>query len=448
MTSLLHTTTGDLPANEHLNMAAPQPTTSTFRPSATPSYWTLFLFHLTIPSIPDAWRNLISSQEYSSPTIYAVLLTIHRSIKAICSLVTLVTRFRSSTRHSQSSSELSRALEAGLKNEIRNARVRKMYRDDEDSSEETTALLASSSAQNEHQAQDNSKSALSNLVVWRVSWIINHSKQLQTTKLAICSEGSDPKELSEAIVAIKSINPIFSPTLVECLKIIQSASRTRNVIEERSKITYQPELHKHKFKELLKLLKPSQDYDTIPPKGWQEIGFQGTDPSTDLRGAGILGLDALIAFGRHYGSAGQEIVTEAIEGGSSWYPWALASINITWWCISLIKTNQLNYFLLSPSGTTSSNPDKRKEEETLMEDIPQELRGFLVLQLKLTLLFHHFWLNLQPRPSVMDFETKFKVFKQLTQQGLAKGFIGGMGVGWILDPSAPDFAHHQVLVKF
>lgn len=83
-----------------------------------------------------------------------------------------------------------------------------------------------------------------------------------------------------------------------------------------------------------------------------------------------------------------------------------------------------------------------------MKDIPQELHGFLVLQLKLTLLFHHFWLNLQPRPSVMDFETKFKVFKQLTQQGLAKGFIGGMGVGWILDPNAPDFAHHQMLVKF
>jgi hypothetical protein len=167
-----------------MNMAASQATTTTFRPSATPSYWILFLFHLTIPSIPDAWRNLISSQEYSSPTIYAVLLTLHRSIKAICGLVTLVTRFRSSSRHFQNSSELSRALEAGLKNEIRNARVRKMYRDDEDSSEETTALLASSSVQNEHQLQDNNQSALSNLVVWRVSWIINHSKQLQVLRFS------------------------------------------------------------------------------------------------------------------------------------------------------------------------------------------------------------------------------------------------------------------------
>ncbi|WAQ89033.1 hypothetical protein PtA15_10A456 [Puccinia triticina] len=429
-------------------MSTSPPTTTTFRPSASPPCWTLFLFHLTIPSIPDAWRSFLSSQEYSSPMIFVVLLTFHRSIKAICRLVTSLLRFRSSTHHAQRSSELSRALNHGLNTKISNARVRKMYRDDEDSCEETRALLASTSAQTDRQGLENDEGFMSNLVVWRVSWIINHSKQLQTTKLAITSEGSDPNELCEAIVAIKHINPILSPILVECLQRIQVASRTRKVIEERSTIAYEPELHQHKFKELLKLFKPSQDYDTMPRKGWQEIGFQGADPSTDLRGAGILGLDALLAFGRYYGSTGQEIVTEAIDGGSSWYPWALASINITWWCISLVKAKKLEYFLLSPSGALSTNPDRRKEEEMLMKDIPKELYGFLLLQLKLTHLFHRFWLNLQPRPSVMDFETKFKVFKRLTQQGLVKGFIGGVGVGWILDSSDPDFAYHQLLVNF
>jgi len=135
------------------------------------------------------------------------------------------------------------------------------------------------------------------------------------------SEGADPKELAEAIVAIKSINPIFCPTLVECLARIQRASRARATIIERAGTSYKPELHQHKFKELLTLLRPDQDFDTLPPKGWQEIGFQGVDPSTDLRGAGLLGLDALLVFARYFGPSGREIVTEAVEGGASWCVW-------------------------------------------------------------------------------------------------------------------------------
>ncbi|KAI9614034.1 hypothetical protein H4Q26_009890 [Puccinia striiformis f. sp. tritici PST-130] len=403
--------------------------TTTFRPSACPSYWTLFLFHLTTPSIPDAWRNWLSSQEYSSPRIYAVMLTVHRSIKAIYGLVIWLIRFRSATyHHSQNSSELSRALNDGLDHQIRNARARKMYRDDEDSNEETRALLASSSNGNDpHQDTENEEHPLSNLVVWRVAWIINHSKQLQTTKLALTSDDStDPKELTEAIVAIKNINPIFSTTLVECLKRIQSASNTRLIIEERSKLAYKTELHRDKFKELLKLLKPDQDYEPTP-KGWQEAFKVGCSDSV----------------WKVFGSIGQEIVTEAIEGGSSWYPWALASINITWWCVRLSKDRQLDYFLLIQSSCKSDD-----RQESLMKDIPIELYEFLILQSRLTLLFHRFWMDLKPRPSVMDFEIKFKIFQKRVQLGLRRGFIGGLGLGWILDPSSPDFTHQQTIVKF
>ncbi|KAH9459246.1 hypothetical protein Pst134EA_019398 [Puccinia striiformis f. sp. tritici] len=230
---------------------------------------------------------------------------------------------------------------------------------------------------------------------------------------------TDPKELTEAIVAIKNINPIFSTTLVECLKRIQSASNTRLIIEERSKLAYKTELHRDKFKELLaaqtrsglrnstpqrmarsvfKLLSFSDLRFTKPNNPnpvllghHEKIGFQGTDPSTDLRGAGLLGLDALIMFGRYFGSIGQEIVTEAIEGGSSWYPWALASINITWWCVRLSKDRQLDYFLLIQSSCKSDD-----RQESLTKDIPIELYEFLILQSRLTLLFIGFgWIEAQ-----------------------------------------------------
>ncbi|PLW10975.1 hypothetical protein PCASD_20162 [Puccinia coronata f. sp. avenae] len=430
---------------------------TTFRASPCPSYWTAFLFHFTIPSIPDSWRNWLSFQQSSSPATYTILLAIHRSVKAIYGFIIWLTRpFLASIHVSKNSSELSRALQDGLDDHILKSRAQKMYRDEDQNSDqdETRGLLSSSSHSSSNQAQSqglrsNEQNILSNLIVSRVSWIINHSKQLQTTKLAPMNEASDPKELAEAIVAVKSINPILCPTLVECITRIQNASRTRKAIEDRSETKYNSELHQHKLKELLKLLKPSQDFDTLPPKGWQEIGFQGTDPSTDLRGAGLLGLDALVVFARYYGSSGQEIVTEAVEGGDSWYPWALASINITWWCIRLAKAKQLEYFLVcGPGDFASETEEHRRTKEQLMQDIPAELYGLLILQVKLSLLFHHFWLSIRPRPSVMDFEAQFKVFTYRAQRGLAKGFIGGLGLGWILDPAAPDFSHHQVLVHF
>ncbi|KNZ57362.1 hypothetical protein VP01_2179g2 [Puccinia sorghi] len=487
--------------------------TITFRASACPSYWTLFLFYFTIPTIPDAWRNWLSSYEHSRPTIYAVLLTFHRSIKTLYGLFVWLLRLPSGCPPpSKPSSELARAFQDALNHQISHARSQKMFRDDDadddPAREESSPLLASTPSHDQQQsaALQNDLPALSNLVVSRVSWIIKHSKQLKTTQLAITSEGADPKELAEAIVAIKNINPIFCPTLVECLTRIQLASRTRATIIERSGTAYKPELHQHKFKEvsiacfhiaiaLLKLLRPNQDFDTLPPKGWQEvctvsflnfffvrpredatctmlipsisctsclqkskIGFQGVDPSTDLQKESALicdeqkkRLDALLVFATYFGPSGREVVTEAVEGGPSWYPWALASINITWWCIKLIKKEELEYFLLSPAAgdDAAARCERRQWTEGLRSsEVPRELWDFLVLQAQLTFLFHRYWIALSPRPSVMQFESLFKIFTNSLHPALSKGLVGALGFGWALDPTAPDFAVHQRLLSF
>jgi len=42
------------------------------------------------------------------------------------------------------------------------------------------------------------------------------------------------------------------------------------------------------------MLKPGRELKARLSREWEEIGFQGQDPATDFRGAGILGLNQLL----------------------------------------------------------------------------------------------------------------------------------------------------------
>ncbi len=48
------------------------------------------------------------------------------------------------------------------------------------------------------------------------------------------------------------------------------------------------------FKIWLKLKGPEDKLETKITKRWSEIGFQGSDPGTDFRGMGLLGLTNLL----------------------------------------------------------------------------------------------------------------------------------------------------------
>jgi hypothetical protein len=65
-------------------------------------------------------------------------------------------------------------------------------------------------------------------------------------------------------------------------------------------------------------------------KSWGKLGFQGKDPVTDLRGAGMLGLRCLLHFVRTYPSSWMKMteVPEGTEAGDA-FPAALAGLNIS-----------------------------------------------------------------------------------------------------------------------
>lgn len=58
---------------------------------------------------------------------------------------------------------------------------------------------------------------------------------------------------------------------------------------------------------------------------WQ----QGTDPATDFRGMGLLGLVNLVYFAEEHGDTFRKIVNEQAERKERDYPVAVAGINVT-----------------------------------------------------------------------------------------------------------------------
>lgn len=68
-------------------------------------------------------------------------------------------------------------------------------------------------------------------------------------------------------------------------------------------------------------------------KQWTELGFQGEDPATDLRGAGILGLRQLVHFAQRHPQAmkGMMEYNKRVQDahGDSWYLIAVVSLQIT-----------------------------------------------------------------------------------------------------------------------
>ena len=98
---------------------------------------------------------------------------------------------------------------------------------------------------------------------------------------------------------------------------------------------------------------PLDEY-TLPSPMWKELGFQGTDPRTDLRGAGIVGLKHLQKFLEHLpeGSLSEESAAGTADAASS-LPLSIASIN----CSAMLLT----YLQLCPKLTCAFLPGGRCE---------------------------------------------------------------------------------------
>lgn len=88
--------------------------------------------------------------------------------------------------------------------------------------------------------------------------------------------------------------------------------------------------HQDALKKLWRLAFPTREIPPLKSELWKEMGWQGTDPSTDFRGGGFISLENLIYFAEKYPESFQCLLHKEDGQRAEWeYPFAVAGINIS-----------------------------------------------------------------------------------------------------------------------
>jgi hypothetical protein len=80
--------------------------------------------------------------------------------------------------------------------------------------------------------------------------------------------------------------------------------------------------HEQQLLELWRRAFPDEPLEQRVTKQWGKLGFQGKDPATDFRGAGVYSLANLLHLSERYNSFFKSLVASA-------FPFAITSINLT-----------------------------------------------------------------------------------------------------------------------
>ena len=79
----------------------------------------------------------------------------------------------------------------------------------------------------------------------------------------------------------------------------------------------------------------------IKTERWKDMGWQGTDPGTDFRGAGFLALENLNYLAATYPQAFHRLRHKTQGTRSSWeYPFAVAGVNVTFMLLEVFTLNK------------------------------------------------------------------------------------------------------------
>ncbi|XP_024031145.1 ELMO domain-containing protein A isoform X1 [Morus notabilis] len=120
----------------------------------------------------------------------------------------------------------------------------------------------------------------------------------------------------------KLLRPSLSPLQEE---------RLRN-IRQRLEVPFDGSCLEHQgaLKQLWRLAYPDRELPSLKSVLWKEMGWQGTDPSTDFRGGGFISLENLIFFAQKYPESFQRLLHKQDGNRAEWeYPFAVAGINIS-----------------------------------------------------------------------------------------------------------------------
>lgn len=125
------------------------------------------------------------------------------------------------------------------------------------------------------------------------------------------------------------IPPLLSPLQEARLRILQ---RRLEVPFDGSRLEHQDALM-----QLWMLAYPDRELPSLKSELWKEMGWQGSDPSTDFRGGGFISLENLVFFAKTYPEAFQNLLHKSDGKRAQWeYPFAVAGINISFMLVQML----------------------------------------------------------------------------------------------------------------
>uniref|UniRef100_A0A3Q2VHJ0 ELMO/CED-12 domain containing 1 n=2 Tax=Haplochromini TaxID=319058 RepID=A0A3Q2VHJ0_HAPBU len=220
------------------------------------------------------------------------------------------------------------------------------------------------------------------------------------------------------IMALKKINPDTNPQLGISLQasLLQIVGY-RSLVAEVEKLRREPydcenPEHEEMLMKLWKELRPDTPLTGRISKQWCEIGFQGSDPKTDFRGMGLLGLHNLLYFAEHDKATALQMLHDSLQPKHKYvhfafhgYSFAIVGINITDLAYSLLVSGAL---------------------KTHLYNVAPEMPSLLHFQQTFCYLmqeFHRFWIEEDPS-DIMEFNrvrSKFhrRILRQLKNPDMA-----------------------------
>ncbi|XP_057971884.1 uncharacterized protein LOC131160325 isoform X2 [Malania oleifera] len=165
------------------------------------------------------------------------------------------------------------------------------------------------------------------------------------------------------------------------------------------------------LKQLWMLAYPSRDLPNLKSELWKDMGWQGSDPSTDFRGGGFISLENLIFFAQKYPSSFQSLLHKQDGNRADWeYPFAVAGINISFMLAQMLDIQ---------SGKPSTLPGVR-----FLELLGEDELAFDKLYCVAFQLMDAQWLA--RRASYMEFNDVLKSTRTQLERELALEDVSGV----------------------
>eukprot|EP00007_Cunea_sp_BSH-02190019_P006531 CAMPEP_0174242234 /NCGR_PEP_ID=MMETSP0417-20130205/26970_1 /TAXON_ID=242541 /ORGANISM="Mayorella sp, Strain BSH-02190019" /LENGTH=295 /DNA_ID=CAMNT_0015321599 /DNA_START=138 /DNA_END=1022 /DNA_ORIENTATION=+ len=154
--------------------------------------------------------------------------------------------------------------------------------------------------------------------------------------------------LGETRESISSQQPELLNSLPTVLSLLLRIRMLGYSLKERAAEAYDrnnPE-HEKKLLRLWSAFKPDTPLSARVCKDWGDLGFQGSDPATDFRGMGVLGLEMLLFLAETFPSEARAALLHS-QHPTYYYPFAVAAINWTARLVEWVSSGVLDAHFLS-----------------------------------------------------------------------------------------------------